>query len=87
MVKENIQFIPNQFITNFSIFELDFYEKAVKEWKKQGGEGTIYFKNVAYDRDGNIVPDCKAMYFKGNILKEKTLSFFWKIFNSLEKNA
>jgi hypothetical protein len=68
-------------LTNFDIKDRNKYEKALKIYKKQTGDNTLYIVNDAYWMDGTKDNTMNSLKTSNN----KDRSCFWRIFDNIKQ--
>jgi len=66
-------------ITNFSNKQLEFYEEAIKIYKKQSGSNRLRIEKKAYCSNNYLLENHSALHDTGF----EDLSCFWSILDSL----
>jgi len=70
------------FLTNFDRIDAPIYKKAIARYIKNTKDDNFYIKDVAYDRNGNLLTNCLSLHIKIN----QNCSQFWDVFESIRKH-
>lgn len=72
-------------ITNFDEDKLPIYQKAIERYEKETEDNSLYIKDVAFDKNGNVVKNSYALHYKYE--KSKYISKFWDILEELKNES